>query len=78
MYVTGLKKIGCIGECKMMFIDSPCNVNNLTCDVPVVANTKPLVRTATQMCLGTKLDENLYWHSHIEMICKKLVHEIAL
>ena len=36
-----------------------------------MANAKPISRTATQMCLGVKLDENLNWDSHIEMICKK-------
>ena len=50
--------------------DNVNNVNNLTCDAPVVANTKHIARTATQMCLGNKLDENLYWHSHIKMKCK--------
>ena len=58
---------------KMMFIGSPYNVNNnITCDVPVVANTKPIARTAIQMCLGTELDENHNWHSHIEIIRKKI------
>ena len=37
-----------------------------------MANTKPIAQTATQMCLGTKLDENLNWHSHIEKIYKKV------
>ncbi len=58
-------------KCKMMFIGSPYNLNNIMCEEPVVANAKPISRTATQMCLGVKLDENLNWDSHIEMICKK-------
>ena len=58
-------------KCKMMFIGSPCNLNNIMCEEPVVANAKPISRTATQMCLGVTLDENLNWDSHIEMICKK-------
>ena len=36
-----------------------------------MANGKPISRTNTQVCLGIKLDENLSWVSHIEMICKK-------
>ena len=48
------------------------NLNSfIMCEEPVVANAKPISRTATQMCLGVKLDENLNWDSHIEMICKK-------
>ena len=58
-------------KCKMMFIGSPYNLNNITCDEPVVANAKPISRTSTQVCLGVKLDENLSWASNIEMICKK-------
>ncbi len=41
------------------------------CEEPVLANAKPILRTATQMCLGVKLDENPNWDSNIEMICKK-------
>jgi hypothetical protein len=41
------------------------------CEEPVVANSKPIFRNVTQMCLGVKLDENLNWDSHVEMICKK-------
>ena len=58
-------------KCKMMFIGSPYNLNNITCEEPVVVNAKPISRTSTQVCLGVKLDENLSWNSHIEMICKK-------
>ena len=58
-------------KCKMMFIGSPYNLNNIMCEEPVVANAKPISRIATQMCLGVKLDENLNWDSHIGMICKK-------
>ena len=58
-------------KCKMMFIGSPYNLNNIMCEEPVVANAKPISRIATQMRLGVKLDENLNWDSHIEMICKK-------
>ena len=36
-----------------------------------MANGKPTSRTNTQVCLGVKLDENLSWASHINMICKK-------
>ncbi len=55
----------------MMFIGSSYNLNNITCEESVVANTKPILRTATQMCLGVEEDENPNWDSHIEMICKK-------
>ena len=55
-------------HCVLVF---PYDVNNLTCDVPHVANTKPMSRTATQMCLGTKADENFNWCTHVKMICTK-------
>ena len=58
-------------KCKMMFIGSLYNLNNVICGEPVVANGKPISRTNTQVCLGVKLDENLSWASHIDMICKK-------
>ena len=58
-------------KCKIMFIGSPYNLNNIICEEPVVANAKPISRTATQMCLGVKIDENLNCNSHIEMISKK-------
>ena len=45
--------------------------NNIICEEPVVANGKPISRTNTEVCLGVKLDENLSWASHIDMICKK-------
>ena len=51
----------------MMFIGSPYDLNNITCEEPVVASAKPI----SQTCLGIKLEENLSWASHIEMICKK-------
>ena len=38
-------------KCKMMFIGSPYNLNNIMYEEPVVANAKPISRTATQMCL---------------------------
>ena len=56
-------------KCKMMFIGSSYNLNNS--EEPVVANGKPISRTNTQVFLGVKLDENLSWASHIDMICKK-------
>ena len=58
-------------KCKRMFIGSSYNLNNIICEEPVVANGKPISRTHTQVCLGVKLDENLSWASHIDMICKK-------
>ena len=58
-------------KCKMMFIGSSYNLNNIICEEPVVANGKPISRINTQVCLGVKLDENLSWASHIDMICKK-------
>ena len=58
-------------KCKMMFIGSPYNLNNIMCEDPVVANAKPILQTATQICPGVKLDEDLNWDSHIEIICKK-------
>ena len=58
-------------KCKMMFICSSYNLNNIICEEPVVANKKPISRTNTQVCLGVKLDENLSWASHIDMMCKK-------
>ena len=36
-----------LSKCKMMFIGSSYNVNNPTCDVPVVVNTKPISQTTT-------------------------------
>ena len=47
--------------CKMMFIGSPYNLNNITCKEPVVVNAKSISRTSTQVCLGVKLDEKLSW-----------------
>ena len=58
-------------KCKMMFIGSSYNLNNIICEEPVVANGKPMSRTNTQGCLAVKIDENLSWASHIDMICKK-------
>ena len=58
-------------KCKMMFIGFSHNLNNIICEEPVVANGKPIFRTNTQVYLGVKLDENLSWASHIDMICKK-------
>ena len=57
----------------MMFIGSSYNLNNIICEerIPVVANGIPISRTNIQVCLGVKLDENLSWANHIEMICKK-------
>ena len=42
-----------------------------------MANAKPISRTSTQVCLGVKLDKNLSWASHIEMICKKASYGIG-
>ena len=55
----------------MMFIGSPYDLNDIICEEPVVANAKPISRTGTQVCVEVKLDKNLNWVSHIEMICKK-------
>ena len=37
----------------------------------VEANGKQISQTNTQVCLGVKLDENLSWASHIEIIWEK-------
>ena len=38
---------------------------------PVLMNNQPITRVHSFKCLGVKLDENLNWQEHVEMICNK-------
>ena len=55
-----------------MFIGSKHNIDSLNCNTPVLINNQPITRVLSFKCLGVKLDENLKWDEHVEMICNKV------
>ena len=57
---------------KLMFIGSKHNTDSLNCNTPVLINNQPITRVLSFKCLGVKLDENLNWDEHVEMICNKV------
>ena len=57
---------------KLMYIGSKYNTDTMTYDIPVMMNNQFITLAHSYTCLGVKLDENLNWHEHVEMICKKV------
>ena len=55
-----------------MFIGSKHNSDSLNCNTPVLINNQPITRVLSFIFLGVKLDENLNWDEHVEMICNKV------
>ena len=55
-------------KCKMMFVGSTHYLNKLGCEEPIMVNAKPIPRISTQM----------YWDSHITLICKKVSPAIGV
>ena len=48
------------------------NTDSLNCNTPVLINNQPITRVLSFKCLDVKLDENLNWDEHVEMICNKV------
>ena len=65
-------------KCKVMFIDSPHNLNSKLGDKPVLINNAPIPRTGTFTCLGVELDGKLNWDNHIDSICQKVSAGIGI
>ena len=57
---------------KLMFIGSKHSRDSLNCNTPVLMNNQPIIRVLSFKCLAVKLDENLNWDEHVEMICNKV------
>ena len=57
---------------KLMYIGSKYNTDTMTYDIPVMMNNQFITLAHSYTCLGVKPDENLNWHEHVEMICKKV------